>query len=512
MNRDLSNWRTFQVGLNGGEPRPLSSVTEAMSPFSISGSHSELLLGSSALRQSNDGLDVPPEHLWSQPLAGGPPRALALRAYDASWSPDGSEIVFSTAQQIGLARPDGTTIRMLAEVPGAPSGLRWSPNGDRIRFTLHYGTAYKDTALWELSPKTGKAHPLFPASKNEQADGEWTPDGRFYLFSQTNNGISQIWALAESTPGGWCPFCSLLKGKTRPRKSKQLLFQLTNGPMQTFLPTPTPDGKRVLFYGVSKRSAVLRRDDRSGRFEPFLPGVSGSKVSFSKDSKWIAYLSYPERTLWRAEANGSNRLQLSPPDMIAMLPAISPDGTKVAFVGWFPGKPAGIFVIERDGGTLQSIVSTEPKGIVESSWSPDSKSLVLGTLSPHPVLYRFDLADKNLSVMPGSEGLWSPRWSPDGQFIASLGSPVRKLMLYEIKSHRQTELAPAEANYPAWSHDGQYVYFRDEAWHRVRLSHRTVERIADLDLNGVGARPAMPLAECRLGSIGGQVWRRTTRC
>jgi DNA-binding winged helix-turn-helix (wHTH) protein len=192
MNRDLSNWRTFEVSLGGGEPRPLSLVPEAMSPFAVSADRSALMLGSSALRQSNDGTELPPERLWSQPLAGGPPRALALRACDASWSPDGSEIVFATGQHIGLARPDGTAIRMLADVPDAPSGLRWSPGGDRIRFTLHYGIAHKDAAIWELSPKDGKAHPLFPHFKNEQADGEWTPDGRFYLFSQTNNGISQI--------------------------------------------------------------------------------------------------------------------------------------------------------------------------------------------------------------------------------------------------------------------------------------------------------------------------------
>jgi Tol biopolymer transport system component len=436
------------------------------------------MVGPSAQRQSND--FGTPDSLWSQSLAGGPARALSLRAQDASWSPDGTQIVFANTEHIGLARTDGTKIRKLADVPGLASGLRWSPAGDRIRFTLHYGIALKDKAVWEVSPKDGNPHPLFPDSKNQQADGEWTPDGRFYLFSQTNNGISQIWALPEKK--SW-----FQKSKLRP-------VQITSGPMQTFLPTPAPDGKRVVFYGVTKRSQILKRDEKSGRFEPFLPGVSGTHVEFSNDEKWITYCSYPEKTIWRAAADGSQRLQLSPPDMIALLPTISPDGARIAFLGGFPGQAFSVYVVDRDGSNLQAAVTSTPG---EPSWSPDSASLVVGGFDPamqKAVLYRFDLATHALSVMLGSEGLGSPRWSRDGRFIAALGTPVSKLMLYDLTTRRQTQLTPAAANYPVWAHKSQYIYFRygdtNETWSRVGLDHRRIEPIADL--NNIGALPATP--------------------
>ncbi len=469
--RGFSNWSDFEVPLSGGEARPLATVGEPMSPFAISADHSELMLGPSVLRQSND--FATPDRLWTQPLAGGPARALPLGAQDAAWSPDGNRIVYASEQHIGLARADGTTIRMLADVPGLASGLRWSPKSDAIRFTLHYGPVHKDAAIWELSPETGHAHPLFPNSKNRQTDGEWTPDNRFYLFSQTTNGVSQIWALPEP-----------------PRLGKSQAVQLINGPMQTFLPTPTPDGKRILFYGVSKRSQILEWNGKSGRLESFLPGISGASIDFSKDGNWICYQTYPEKSVWRAAADGSQRLQLSPPDMTALFPVMSPDGTRVAFLGWFPDQPFSVFVVDRDGSNLRALTHSGEDGIAEPSWSPDSRSLVLGMYGRQDVvLYRFDFGANRLSVLPGSEGLWSPRWSRDGQFIAALGSPVNKLMLYDLASHRQSQLA-AKADYPIWAHNGQYVYFRDDGWRRVGLTNRKIERIADL--NDVGALPATP--------------------
>ncbi len=315
---NLSHWQTYQVSITGGESQRFPLVGQEMSPLDISPDRTELLLALSEIRESADGW-ITPGQLWFQPLVGGPPTISALRAYDAAWSPDGGQIVYAVGQQIGLAQKDGTPSRKLADLPGVASGLRWSPLADKIRFTLHYGIALKDAAIWEVSPQEGKAHPLFPDLKKEQGDGQWTPDGSYYLFSRIDKGVSQIWALSER--------------KSWFRKSAQLPVQLTTGPMQCFLPTPSPDGKRLLFYGTLERTLLLKYDVASRRFEPFLPGISGEHLEFSKDGKWVTYSSFPEHALWRTAADGTQRLQLSPPEMMAMLPVISPDGVRIAFVG-----------------------------------------------------------------------------------------------------------------------------------------------------------------------------------
>ena len=53
----------------------------------------------------------------------------------ATWSPVTSDLVFSTGQEIFIANGDGGNPRKLAPVGGLAEGLRFSPDGHRIRFT-----------------------------------------------------------------------------------------------------------------------------------------------------------------------------------------------------------------------------------------------------------------------------------------------------------------------------------------------------------------------------------------
>ncbi len=80
--------------------------------------------------------------------------------------------------------------------------------------------------------------------------------------------------------------------------------------------------------------------------------------------------------------------------------------------------------------------------------------------------------------LPGSEGMWSPRWSPRGDFIAGI-SQDDQIRLYDIRSRKQSEPLAKRAN-PSWSPDGQFLYFsavKDNSivWRRLRISDRKVE-------------------------------------
>ena len=81
--------------------------------------------------------------------------------------------------------------------------------------------------------------------------------------------------------------------------------------------------------------------------------------------------------------------------------------------------------------------------------------------------------------------MFSPRWSPDGRYIAGITTDSQALMLFDRTNQQWTELVRMSIGYPSWSHDGQYLYFdstftEDPAFFRVRISDHRLERLASL--------------------------------
>jgi WD40 repeat protein len=79
----------------------------------------------------------------------------------------------------------------------------------------------------------------------------------------------------------------------------------------------------------------------------------------------------------------------------------------------------------------------------------------------------------------------SPRWSPDGKYIAALGANSEKVVLFNFATRQWTDLVTMPIGHHTWSHNGQYVYFdstvnNDPAFYRVRISDHKLERVASL--------------------------------
>jgi len=67
---------------------------------------------------------------------------------------------------------------------------------------------------------------------------------------------------------------------------------------------PGKDGKKVFVIGSQQRSELVRYDAKSGQLVPYLGGISATGGSFSRDGKWVAYVAFPEETLWRSKVDG----------------------------------------------------------------------------------------------------------------------------------------------------------------------------------------------------------------
>jgi Tol biopolymer transport system component len=219
-----------------------------------------------------------------------------LLARYASWSPDGRQIAYARRTDLYRANGDGTDSRKLTGVAGMVDDVpRWSPDGSVLRFTI-FEPKTTTPSLWEVSADGSNLHPLLPGWNKppQECCGKWTPDGKYFLFSSTRNNVTNVWAIRE-------------KRKIFHKYTRQPTL-LTSGPMSFSEPVPSKDGQRLFVLGEKPRGELVRYDAKSRQFVPYLSGISVEDVSFSRDGAWVAYVAYPEGTLWRSKVDGSERL------------------------------------------------------------------------------------------------------------------------------------------------------------------------------------------------------------
>jgi Tol biopolymer transport system component len=350
--------------------------------------------------------------------------------HDGTWSQDGQRILFANGSDLYLAKPDGSGSRKIASAPDLVWWPRWSSDGSRIRFSVLNVTTGSDS-LWEVRDDGTNLHPVLPDLKSYPQDccGDWTPDGKYFIFQSTRNGQTHIWGM---------PAAGSLFRKAAP-------FQMTSGPVSYFMPAPSADGKQVFVLGSQPRGELQRLDPNTQRFEPYLSGESVDGVEFSRDGEWVTYTSFPEGNLWRSNADGTQRLQLTFPPMHAYLPRWSPDGTRITFGADLPNGIGNNYIVSADGGTPEAIASPD-KAVGDPNWSPDGNSIVLWSAPAFPVTRTIrvnivDLRTHAISTVPGSEGIFSPHWSPDGRYLAALTGGGKALMLFNFKDSIKSELA-----------------------------------------------------------------------
>jgi len=456
-----------EMSVSGGDPRRISLMPSPdMVPVDLSPDGSELLVV--------DGQGAPPRGpLWRLPILGGSPRRLADASGEtAAWSPDGKMLVYSNLNDLFVAKADGTDARKVLSVKGDIKNLTWSPDNAHVRFdtTESTGTIGQQLA-WEASAAGTDLHRLLEGWHDppDECCGKWTPDGKYFVFQSRN----QIWALPRSG--------SFLHADPKP-------VALTSSPLSLSSPLPSKDGKKLFVIGQTYRGELTRYDSKSGKFSSFLGGISAEYVGFSKDGQWVTYVSYREGSLWRSRVDGSERLQLTYPPMYPVLPRWSPDGKNIIFFEFAVSatKPARIYEVSADGGNPRQLMPDDPRQQLDPNWSPDGTKIVFSNESNDATsaIHVLDVASDKVSDLPGSQGFYSPRWSPDGRYVSAFSGDSKRLLLYDSQSQKWTELANGSLSWLNWSHDGQYVYVLDflgkDAVVRIRISDHKTEQVVDL--------------------------------
>jgi Tol biopolymer transport system component/DNA-binding winged helix-turn-helix (wHTH) protein len=456
-----------QVSTTGGEVVRLPNPRSMPRVLDLSPDGSELLLGNP--EDTGVGEDSTADSLWVQPVAGGSPRRVgSVLVNDAAWGAQPATVVYGDGDSVFSINQDGTGSHKLLSQPGSPYSFSFSPDGQMLRFSRHAGNR-SSRSIMETSTHRTDVHELFPG-----CCGKWTADGRYFVFQSDQDGRTDLWAVPES---GF-PWKN---AGSRP-------MQLTAGPIEFKAPVSSKNGKQIFAIGTLGRTEIVRYDLHTHHFVAYLPGTSAEGLSFSENGEWVAYTSYPDGILWRSRVDGSERIQLTFPPMRVLLPRWSPDGQQLLFSAHNPGRPWSVFILPSKGGTPKQVGSS-PEDRVDANWSPDGNSLVFGSYNvPNNPIWIADMKTGQVSTLPGSVGLFSPRWSPDGRYICAIhaGRPF-KLMLFAFATQKWTQLTNSDVGDPAWSRDSRYIYFQSgdpadwsETINRIRLVDRKQEKIMGL--------------------------------
>jgi DNA-binding winged helix-turn-helix (wHTH) protein/Tol biopolymer transport system component len=465
-----------QVAISGGETVPIPTELPVFSLEDVSPNGSWLLV-TSLENGSGEG------SLWSVQIPAVSLRQLRdIQVNSAAWSPDGKAVVYSTGKgELNVIGSDGTGDRRLGEV-GAIRALSWSPDGSRIRF-------FRESRLWEISSDGSGLHAVLPAWRPSSplCCGRWTADGNFFVFLLQHpfrggyEPENQIWTLDERRRG-------LL------RRPPAAPAQLTSGPIRWNTPIPSKDGTKIFAQGVIPRGELVRFDAQSHQLQPWLGGISAEYVSLSPNGQFVAYVSFPDGILWRAKRDGSDPVQLTNPPMYPVNPRWSPNGTQILFSQIDADGHFRSYLIPSHGGnTPQPLLPDEKEGTGDANWSPDGRKIVYCSVRSMEAIGSFkydirvlDVESHRIATLPAAPGTFSPRWSPNGRFIAGihLGTPGG-LAVFDFETQRWEMLhLKGEVDWPTWSSNSQFIYFLrsgdDSGVFRVRVSDGVEERVIDL--------------------------------
>ena len=346
--------------------------------------------------------------------------------------------------------------RPLTTYPGSELQPSFSPDGSSVAFVwLKEGERYGHIYVKLLG---SEAPSRLTAGTAEELSPAWSPDGRWIAFIRHTDAQSSVHVIPAI--GG----------------SEQEIYKLPNNHVWDYGGLAwTPDGKALIFPQQAN------------------PQAASELVEVTIDGRTVHSLTSPPEG-WNGD----------------WTPAVSPDGTKLAFARGPEGSVYDIYVMRLPSGKPQR-VTNDNRLIVGLTWSADGSSLIFssnrsgsislwrvsaqgGTPEHEPAggdnayspsiarqgnrlvyshgsatwsILAADLKGKNsdteADILTSSEQDASPHVSPAGDKIAfqSWRSGAQEIWTSKIDGSDPIQLTSlsASAGSPFWSHDGRHIAF-----------------------------------------------------
>ena len=293
-------------------------------------------------------------------------------AGDPQISPNGDYIIYRrtgfdimkdrSKGNLWMLSTDGKIHHKLTASDANESSARWSPNGAQIAFVSSQGEGSEIFVYWTDSGALAKLTQL----ENSPSNIEWSPDGKQIAFTMKVNAKAPVLATMPAKPEG-------AKWAKAPRITDRLKHEA--------------DGAGYLDPGFT-HIFVIPADGGAPRQLTSGDYNHGSSLSWSPDSATI-YFSANRNEDWEYDFRNSevyavqartgiiSALTESPgPDRS---PMVSPDGKKIAFMGYVDKvqtyQTSKLHLMNLDGSSMQTISEGLDRSISNAVWASDSKGL-----------------------------------------------------------------------------------------------------------------------------------------
>ncbi len=363
------------------------------------------------------------EGLRRAPAAADTTRFGYLDVFDLEWagdpqiSPDGSRVAFVRTgfdimkdrerASLWVVNADGTGLRALTDGSRHASSPTWSPDGSRLAYVAHGEEGAEIRVRWL---DTGQEAVLARLQHGPRGLA-WSPDGTRLAFATFVPGEPPP-AIAHMPPkpegADWGPPIHVVDRVTWRLNGQGLLprghthvfvltaeggtpMQVTLGPYDDGAPAWSPDGKTLYFSGDRHVDA----DYDPSNSEVYAVPAAGGPVRALTD---------------RHGPDGS--------------PAVSPDGSKVAYVGYdehYQGyQVRRLYVMSSDGSGSRVLTGDFDRSVGSPTWAADGSGLFVQFDDQGDTKVGFVGLDGKVSVLADHVGgLSIGRPYPGGSFSVS---------------------------------------------------------------------------------------------
>ena len=428
--------------------------------------------------------------IWSISILGGAPRRLRENASEASASPDGSRIAFTSgnAEEIWLMGANGEEPqRIVAGAEGDSfQGPLWFADGQRVAYARGHSVAGELAITVEShGVKTGQATTVLADPRF--TSGCLLPDGRMiYSVSEPppKQNDANLWEIkidartgqAASRPRritNWAGFT--LSGLSVTADGKRLAFLKGTSQADVYVGELEKNGARL------KMPRRLTLDDRNDFPTAWTPDSRAVLFFSDRNGKWDIFKQALDKRTAEAIVEGSQNY---------VLPRVSADGASILYhaslkselFSW--SEPANLMRVPILGGPPQ-LLRYEPSLYDIRCARLPARLCVLSEREPrHQVFYGFDLVQgkvRELTRIDVNPAVGGYHWdvSPDGSRIAvTMGSEREsRIRILSLVGGVRDVVVNGWSGFQSldWSADGKGLYASSQSAQAATLLYSDLE-------------------------------------